>query len=103
MNNLAPPPSLRKTLLAGLIGNAIEFYDFIVYAYLASYFAIHFCTCAMFTVRVDFRLLIKTTRNRNRNFHKNASYFLLLFNHVNVPAAGDKAAAIVFIATIGIS
>jgi hypothetical protein len=26
----------------------------------------------------------------------------LLFNHVNVPAAGDKAAAIVFIATIGI-
>ncbi len=42
MNNSAPPPSLRKTLLAGLIGNAIEFYDFIVYAYLASYFAIHF-------------------------------------------------------------
>ncbi len=34
--------SLRKTLLAGAIGNAIEFYDFIVYAYLAGYFAAHF-------------------------------------------------------------
>lgn len=34
--------SLRRTMLAGAIGNAIEFYDFIVYAYLASYFAAHF-------------------------------------------------------------
>jgi len=33
---------LRKTVLAGLIGNAIEFYDFIIYAYLASYFAKQF-------------------------------------------------------------
>ena len=33
---------IRKTVLAGLIGNAIEFYDFIIYAYLAAYFAIHF-------------------------------------------------------------
>lgn len=36
------PPSLRKTVLAGAIGNAIEFYDFIVYAYLAGYFAAQF-------------------------------------------------------------
>ena len=35
-------PPIRKTILAGLIGNAIEFYDFIIYAYLAAYFAIHF-------------------------------------------------------------
>lgn len=35
-------PSLRKTILVGLVGNAIEFYDFIVYAYLAGYFASHF-------------------------------------------------------------
>jgi MHS family proline/betaine transporter-like MFS transporter len=34
--------STRKTIFAGLIGNAIEFYDFIIYAYLAAYFAIHF-------------------------------------------------------------
>jgi len=34
--------SLRRTLLAGAVGNAIEFYDFIVYAYLAGYFAAHF-------------------------------------------------------------
>lgn len=34
--------SMRKTLLAGAIGNAIEFYDFIVYAYLAGYFAAQF-------------------------------------------------------------
>ncbi len=33
---------IKKTIIAGLIGNAIEFYDFIVYAYLASYFAAHF-------------------------------------------------------------
>lgn len=33
---------MQKTILAGLIGNAIEFYDFIIYAYLAAYFAIHF-------------------------------------------------------------
>src|SRR5574343_590879 len=32
----------RRTLLAGAVGNAIEFYDFIVYAYLAGYFAAHF-------------------------------------------------------------
>lgn len=37
-----PSTSLRKTVLAGAIGNAIEFYDFIVYAYLAGYFAAHF-------------------------------------------------------------
>jgi len=37
-----PATSLRKTVLAGAIGNAIEFYDFIVYAYLAGYFAAHF-------------------------------------------------------------
>ncbi len=39
---LPSPSSLRKTVLAGAIGNAIEFYDFIVYAYLAGYFAGHF-------------------------------------------------------------
>lgn len=33
---------LRKTIFAGAIGNAIEFYDFIIYAYLAIYFAYHF-------------------------------------------------------------
>ena len=33
---------LRKTIFAGAIGNAIEFYDFIIYAYLAVYFAYHF-------------------------------------------------------------
>ena len=32
----------RRNLIAGAIGNAIEFYDFIVYAYLAHYFASHF-------------------------------------------------------------
>lgn len=32
----------RRNLIAGAIGNAIEFYDFIVYAYLAHYFAAHF-------------------------------------------------------------
>lgn len=35
-------PHLRRTIFAGLIGNAIEFYDFIVYAYLAGYFAAQF-------------------------------------------------------------
>lgn len=34
--------SLRKTISAGLVGNAIEFYDFIIYAYLAAYFAKQF-------------------------------------------------------------
>jgi len=34
--------SMQRTLLAGAIGNAIEFYDFIVYAYLAGYFAAQF-------------------------------------------------------------
>ena len=33
---------LRKTIFAGAIGNAIEFYDFIIYAYLAVYFAYYF-------------------------------------------------------------
>ena len=33
---------MQRTLLAGAIGNAIEFYDFIVYAYLAGYFAAQF-------------------------------------------------------------
>lgn len=32
----------RRTMIAGAIGNAIEFYDFIVYAYLAYYFASQF-------------------------------------------------------------
>jgi len=36
------PQKLRKTIFAGAIGNAIEFYDFIIYAYLAGYFAYHF-------------------------------------------------------------
>ena len=40
LNSTSTP--LRKTVLAGLIGNAIEFYDFIIYAYLASYFAKQF-------------------------------------------------------------
>ena len=35
-------PYQRRTLLAGAVGNAIEFYDFIVYAYLAGYFAAQF-------------------------------------------------------------
>ena len=41
---MATPKNLhiKKTIIAGLIGNAIEFYDFIVYAYLAAYFAAHF-------------------------------------------------------------
>ena len=34
--------NLPRTVLAGAIGNAIEFYDFIVYAYLATYFASQF-------------------------------------------------------------
>lgn len=43
MNNLTiAPQKLRKTIFAGAIGNAIEFYDFIIYAYLAVYFAYHF-------------------------------------------------------------
>ncbi len=33
---------IKRTIVAGLIGNAIEFYDFIVYAYLAGYFASQF-------------------------------------------------------------
>lgn len=36
------PAGMQRTLLAGAIGNAIEFYDFIVYAYLAGYFAAQF-------------------------------------------------------------
>ncbi|MDN3986562.1 MFS transporter [Zwartia vadi] len=32
----------RRNLIAGAIGNAIEFYDFLVYAYLAHYFATQF-------------------------------------------------------------
>jgi MHS family proline/betaine transporter-like MFS transporter len=36
------PASMQRTLLAGAVGNAIEFYDFIVYAYLAGYFAAQF-------------------------------------------------------------
>lgn len=39
---MASTSGMRKTLLAGAIGNAIEFYDFIVYAYLAGYFAAQF-------------------------------------------------------------
>lgn len=43
-NRLAthPHPSKRRNLIAGAIGNAIEFYDFIIYAYLAQFFAAHF-------------------------------------------------------------
>ena len=37
-----PSFAIRKTILAGLIVNEIEFYDFIIYAYLAVYFAILF-------------------------------------------------------------
>lgn len=40
--NIFSIEQFKKTIFAGLIGNAIEFYDFIVYAYLASYFALHF-------------------------------------------------------------
>ena len=40
--NILSIKQFKKTIFAGLIGNAIEFYDFIVYAYLASYFALHF-------------------------------------------------------------
>lgn len=32
----------RRTLIAGAVGNAIEFYDFVIYAFLAQYFAVHF-------------------------------------------------------------
>ncbi len=44
MNHPQPidPTKLRRTIFAGAIGNAIEFYDFIIYAYLAVYFAYHF-------------------------------------------------------------
>ena len=35
-------PASRKVIVAGTIGNAIDFYDFIVYGYLASYFAANF-------------------------------------------------------------
>ncbi len=44
MNNhqMINSQKLRKTIFAGAIGNAIEFYDFIIYAYLAVYFAYHF-------------------------------------------------------------
>ncbi|MDO9023131.1 MFS transporter, partial [Zwartia sp.] len=34
--------SQRRNTIAGAIGNALEFYDFIIYAYLAHYFAKHF-------------------------------------------------------------
>jgi MHS family proline/betaine transporter-like MFS transporter len=40
--NILSIKQFKKTIFAGLIGNAIEFYDFIIYAYLASYFALHF-------------------------------------------------------------
>lgn len=35
-------PSSARVVLAGAVGNAIEFYDFTVYAFLAGYFAAHF-------------------------------------------------------------
>lgn len=35
-------PSPSRVVFAGAVGNAIEFYDFTVYAFLASYFASHF-------------------------------------------------------------
>jgi len=38
----AEQPSSARVVVAGAIGNAIEFYDFTVYAFLASYFAAHF-------------------------------------------------------------
>lgn len=34
--------SPSRVVFAGAVGNAIEFYDFTVYAFLASYFAVHF-------------------------------------------------------------
>ena len=33
---------MRKIIVAGAVGNAIDFYDFIIYGYLASYFAANF-------------------------------------------------------------
>jgi len=39
---MSPVKPQRRNLLAGAVGNAIEFYDFIIYAYLAQYFAAHF-------------------------------------------------------------
>ena len=39
VNNRA---SDNRNIIAGAIGNAIEFYDFMIYAYLAPYFAAHF-------------------------------------------------------------
>ena len=38
----AEQPSSARVVVAGAIGYAIEFYDFTVYAFLASYFAAHF-------------------------------------------------------------
>lgn len=42
MSETVPQQSSVKVVLAGAIGNAIEFYDFTVYAFLAGYFAAHF-------------------------------------------------------------
>lgn len=42
MNQQRGPASSGRVVLAGAIGNAIEFYDFTVYAFLAGYFAAHF-------------------------------------------------------------
>jgi len=39
LNNSA---SNNRNIFAGAIGNAIEFYDFMIYAYLAPFFAVHF-------------------------------------------------------------
>ena len=39
---MSQSPSNYRNLFAGAIGNAIEFYDFIIYAYLAQFFAAHF-------------------------------------------------------------
>ena len=42
LDSQAGTPSSARVVVAGAIGNAIEFYDFTVYAFLASYFAAHF-------------------------------------------------------------
>ena len=39
---MKPQDFNRRNLIAGAVGNAIEFYDFIIYAYLAQFFASHF-------------------------------------------------------------
>lgn len=42
MPAITSPSSPSRVVFAGAVGNAIEFYDFTVYAFLAGYFAAHF-------------------------------------------------------------